>query len=399
MRIESRSRRFLIAPIVIATLLAGAALGRVSDQCGPFMDVSAAICPYVLEMYYLGITAGTSATTFSPDATVTRGQAAVFVSKSLNQTLARSSRRAALRQWWYGSYFNWLSGLSTTTLPDTVLAPVASDGTDVWVGGTSGVYRVRASDGKLLDTWTPGTGSILPAMGRVFITGSSSTPGNGALLMIDPSLPGAAAEVASVPSYPSSLAFDGSVFWTANQKSASVSMVAPGPTTPWSVTTVTAGFQAPSDVVFDGQNVWVTDLGACAILRLDAYGAVTQTVPIGSPQCTIGRPVFDGANLLVPVGDALEVVRASDGALAATIPIATGADRVAFDGERILVEKHNGGQNAPRGLTLLRASDFSVLRTEAFSGIGGPSVNGMAAAGVNFWLTFNPGGQTVLARY
>jgi hypothetical protein len=96
-KLPSGGAILLAAP---AAALAGAATGIVQDQCGPFTDASPAICPYVLEMYVLGITAGTSPTTYSPDATVTRGQAAVLVSKGVNQAIARSSLRAALGQWW-----------------------------------------------------------------------------------------------------------------------------------------------------------------------------------------------------------------------------------------------------------------------------------------------------------
>ncbi|HEX4439972.1 MAG TPA: S-layer homology domain-containing protein [Thermoanaerobaculia bacterium] len=380
---------------VLAAVLAGGATRIVQDQCGPFTDVTPQICPYVLEMYYLGITAGTSPTTFSPDATVTRGQAAVFVSKGVNQAIARSSRRAALGQWWTTSSFTWSQGLGVTPLPDT-LGPVISDGADLWVGGSTSLFRVRASDGKLVDTGTT-TGSLLSAMGRIFVGGGTAT---GALFMIDPSGPASAAvNVAPLPPFPGSLAFDGNLIWTANNQSGSVSIVTPSPTTPWAVTTVTAGLQAPVAVVFDGHNVWVSDLGACAIRRLDATGAVIQTVVVGSSQCIVGTPVFDGANLLVPTGDALSVVRAADGALVATVPIATAAARLAFDGERILVESDGGGQNAPRGLTLLRAADFAVLRTESFIGIGGPSVGGLASDGLNFWVTFRTGNGDVLARY
>src|SRR5690242_3640359 len=90
----------LLSISVIAALLAGGAVRIVQDQCGPFTDVTPGFCPYVLELYYLGITAGTSATTFSPDDPLTRGQGAVFIAKGLNQSLVRSSRRAALGQWW-----------------------------------------------------------------------------------------------------------------------------------------------------------------------------------------------------------------------------------------------------------------------------------------------------------
>ena len=57
---------------------------------------------------------------------------------------------------------------------------MASDGSDLWVSSLGGqVSRVRASDGKLLETWTALTGAlygILPAMGRVFAV-SSDNPG------------------------------------------------------------------------------------------------------------------------------------------------------------------------------------------------------------------------------
>src|SRR5215468_6628660 len=136
-------KRLLVIPLAFAAALAGAATRIVQDQCGPFTDVSPAICPYVLEMYYLGITAGTSLTTFSPDNAVTRGQAAVFVSKGVNQAIARSSRRAALGQWWTTSPGVWYSGLGTTSLPSTpgAFASMVSDGTDLWVAGDSEVFR------------------------------------------------------------------------------------------------------------------------------------------------------------------------------------------------------------------------------------------------------------------
>src|SRR6476660_770891 len=163
-------KRLWMLPVVLAALLAGGASRIVQDQCGPFTDVTPAFCPYILELYYLGITVGTSSTTFSPDDPLTRGQGAVFIAKGLNQSLARSSRRAALGQWWTSSYGNWLSGLGVTPLPDA-LGPLVCDGADVWVGGGTSLFRVRASDGKLLDTGKT-TGSVLAAMGRIFVGGA-----------------------------------------------------------------------------------------------------------------------------------------------------------------------------------------------------------------------------------
>jgi hypothetical protein len=383
--------------VLVCAVLAGGAVRIVQDQCGPFTDVTPAFCPYVLELYYLGITVGTSSTTYSPDDPLTRGQAAVFVAKGLNQSLARSSRRAALGQWWQPSFFMWLQGLAITPLPDS-LGPVVCDGSDVWVGGGSNVFRVRASDGKLLNTWTigqPATG-MLAAMGRIFIVAGTNLPDSGSLFMIDPTGPaGAAAAVATLPGIAGGVAFDGNRIWTAND--VSVSIIVPSATTPWPVTTVTTGFQVPTGIVFDGQSIWVTDAGACSLFRLDAFGAIQQTV-IFSACFAINAPIFDGSNVLVPTGDALQVVHASDGTLAATIPIGTGAARVAFDGERLLVESDGGGQDAPRGLTLLRAADFSTLRVEGFPPFGGPSISGMASDGVNFWVSFRQSDYS-LARY
>src|SRR4030095_16374070 len=106
-------RKGVFALVALGAVLAGGAVSVVQDQCGPFTDVTPAFCPYILELYYLGITAGTSATTFSPDDPLTRGQGAVFIAKGLNQSLARSSRRAALGQWWRPTFTTWLNGLAT----------------------------------------------------------------------------------------------------------------------------------------------------------------------------------------------------------------------------------------------------------------------------------------------
>ncbi len=186
MKAPTPARRLLIVPVLLCAVFAGGAVASVQDQCGPFTDVSPALCPYVLEMYYLGITAGTSATTYSPDNVVTRGQAAVFVAKGVNQAIARSSRRAALGQWWNTSG----SAATSTTNVGTRPIGVSCDGADVWSANHKAgtVFRVRASDGRLLETWTGATNAfaVLVAMGRVFVTGIGNP---GKLYMIDPREP------------------------------------------------------------------------------------------------------------------------------------------------------------------------------------------------------------------
>src|ERR1700741_4128276 len=130
-------RRFRMALLALAALFAGGAVRIVQDQCGPFTDVTPSFFPYILELYYLGVTAGTSATTFSPDDPLTRGQGAVFVAKGLNQSLARSSRRAALGQWWTTQGVEDLAFTAVDNYPQSCI----SDGADVWVAMNGSVSR------------------------------------------------------------------------------------------------------------------------------------------------------------------------------------------------------------------------------------------------------------------
>jgi hypothetical protein len=360
--------------------------------CGPFTDVSDVIfCPFVLEIFYLGITTGTTPTTYDPTSPVTRLQMAAFLSRTVDRVLLRGSRRAALDQFW-------------TTQNDTVLGLTTvgsgprflkSDGADIWVANISGnsISRVRASDGKLLETWT-GAGSalgVLMAMGRILVTGNTS-PGN--LYMIDPSqAAGAVTTVASnLGNGPVGIAFDGARVRTANLGSpGSVSIVTPGATTPWTVTTVTTGFSSPVGTLFDGVNIWITDNVAGTLLKLDSSCAILQTVTVGSfPEF----PVFDGTNIWVPNGgsNSVSVVRASSGAVLQTLTGngLNGPTAGAFDGERVLITNQNGNS-----VSLWKAADLTALGSFATGSSTGP--NGVCSDGINFWITLN--GTNRLARF
>ncbi len=372
-------RRLLIIPLALVAALAGAAVRRVQDQCGPFTDVSALFCPYVLEAYYTGITAGTSPTTFSPDVPITRGQAAVFTTKALNQALARGSRRAALGQWWISQN---VDAIGVTTLGETPVT-VQSDGADLWVSvGTGPVHRVRASDGKLLGTWTGAVGGsmVLSAMGKIFLPGDT-TPGR--LYRIDPSAPPGTVETVadSVGNYPFGIAFDGARIWTANPDVGigSVSIIEPGPTTPWSVTTVSTGFNTPYALLFDGQAMWVTDAGAGTLLRLDAKGVITLTVPVGGDPLAA---VFDGHNIWVPIRalNSVALVDAASGTIVTTLSGngLNGPGGAAFDGQRVLILNTNG---------------VSVWDAASTTPLGffldGTEPGTVCSDGLNFWIT-NP---------
>lgn len=67
-------------------------LKPVDNEKLPFTDVSASVSPYVKALYDNGITTGTTATTFSPNKDVTRGQAASFFVRALN-TMANLTQK------------------------------------------------------------------------------------------------------------------------------------------------------------------------------------------------------------------------------------------------------------------------------------------------------------------
>ena len=373
-------------------MLSGGA-GALLGNCGPFTDVAAdSFCTFVLEIFYLGITTGTTATTYDPTSNVSRLQMAAFLSRTVDGVLRRGSRRAALGQ--FGTPQNE-TALGITTLPTTTGPGIIRfDGADIWVpslGGAS-VSRVRASDGKLLETWTGATMALgaVSAMGRVLIAGDT-TPGN--LYQIDPSQPaGAVTTVASnLGDSPIGLAFDGARFWTANSAGGSVSIVTPGATIPWTVTNV-PGFTFPRGILFDGANVWVTTSPG-TLHKLDPVGTILQTVTTGLGS---SLPIYDGSNIWVPsINDSsITVVRASSGAILTVLTGngMNGAQAAAFDGQRILVTNNTIGADS---VSLWKAADLTPLGF--FPTGAGTRPFSACSDGINFWILLAP--QHKLARF
>jgi hypothetical protein len=300
------------------------------------------------------------------------------------------SRRAALDQFWTTQN---ATALGLTTLGGTPVA-VKSDGADIWVaiGDGASVSRVRASDGKLLETWTGATNpyGVLVAMGRILVTGGNANPSS--LYMIDPSQPAGAVTTATsnLGANTFGLTFDGARVWTANG-GGSVSIVTPGATIPWSVTTVTTGFSSLRSALFDGANVWVTDAPAGKLLKLDSAGVILQTVTVGNfPEF----PAFDGTNIWVPNNGSasVTVVRASTGAVVQTLTGngLNGPYSAAFDGQRVLVTNIAGGVG---GVSLWKAADLTPLGSFPTNAIAG----GACSDGINFWITLSGAGK--LARF
>ncbi|HKF44357.1 MAG TPA: hypothetical protein VKG01_14745, partial [Thermoanaerobaculia bacterium] len=95
-------RRLLVFILTVPAyaLLAGSG-GALLAACGPFADTASdAFCPLILEIFYLGITTGVTASTYDPSANVTRTQMAAFLARSVDTTLKRAGHRAVMNQLW-----------------------------------------------------------------------------------------------------------------------------------------------------------------------------------------------------------------------------------------------------------------------------------------------------------
>ena len=385
-------RVFVSLLLTAAAVLCGGAMSLLAT-CGPFLDTANdAFCPFVLEIYYLGITTGTTPTTYDPTANVTRLQMAAFLSRTVDLTLRKASLRSQHRQ-------NWTtkdaSAFGLTTIAATPRF-IESDGEDLWVSHSGGtVTRIHASDARSLATWTGAASGqgVLSAMGRVFVAGATNP---GRLYQIDPgAAPGGVTTVASsLGQAPHGITFDGQRIWTSNNgqgnTGGSVSIVTPGASIPWSVTTVTSGFVAPEGILFDGTNVWVTDMNAGTLLKLSSSGAVLQTVTV---QSTPRHPVYDGVNIWVPASNGrISIVRAATGAILGTASDGSlgSGFQAAFDGQRVLVTHEDG-------------STISVWKAADLSEIGvvdpgqGTNPEGVASNGLNFWFVLSASAQ--LARF
>jgi DNA-binding beta-propeller fold protein YncE len=343
--------------------------------------VGAAFCPGIMEAYVTGVSKGTTPTTFSPNETVTRVQMTTFLQRSLDQGLTRASRRAALNQWWSPQ-----TPTVMQAIPLGASAPnaCASDGEDVWTSAGNEVVQVRSSSGAVVGTWTNANAAwgVQAAAGRVYVVGNTSP---GSLYMIDPTqAPGPVTTVASnLGGLPEGIAFDGTHLWTANYNG-SVSIITLQAATPYPVTTVTTGFTNPDGILYDGANIWVTDYGAAKLFKLDAGGAILQTVTVGNWPAF---PAFDGANIWVPnyLDNTVTVVQASTGNVVATLVDDANNDihcpnQLSFDGERMFLTNHTGDS-----VTVFKAADLSIITNVPMGPFSTPA--GTCSDGINFWFT------------
>jgi hypothetical protein len=352
----------------------------------PFTDVPSSnifFCS-IAQAYFSGLTAGTSATTYSPGANVTREQMAAFITRTQDSALKRSSRRAAAGQWWTPRDV----GVLNTTVVGTGPQYSCFDGEDIWVANFGGdsVTQVHASNGRVLGTWTGvnNAHNTIAAAGFIYVIGRENP---GKIYRIDPTqAPGVATLVENnVGAHPASITYDGLNLWTGN---AGTGAQGTGSITRYNIvtdtaTTFTVGFNQPVGIVFDGTHLWVVDAGDDALHRVNlANGAVIETLPMGTIAAS-AIPVFDGANIWVPVNNGLQVVSTSSPTrLLATLTgngLGGNNRAVAFDGERIMVTNQSGT------VSLWKASSLTPLGNLDLGGLSTPF--GVCSDGLHFWIS------------
>src|ERR1041384_2880155 len=371
---------------------AGDYLLSISASAGgtlPFVDVSPDSPFYssIAEAYFSGLTNGTTPTTYSPTALVTREQMAAFIGRTMDQAITRTSERSVADQNWTTKGGSNLAVTTVGNFPELV----KSDGADLWIANDSSgtVSRVRASDGRLLETWTGASipYGVLVAMGKIFVSGGSNP---GALYQIDPTqAPGIVTTLSSsLPGAPQAMAFDGEHIWIPDQSGVLIISLSPFSVTPVDVFGQLAG------IVYDGTNIWVTDHGLSKLKKLDSFGNILVSVSVGNFP---NLPAFDSTNIWVPnaASNTVSVVRATGALSGSVLATLTGNGlnspaQAAFDGERILITNLSGNS-----VSLWRASDLTPIGT--FPTGAGSSPFGACSDGFSFWITLQ--GQNKLARF
>jgi hypothetical protein len=388
----------LAVVLVVSSTRLHAQTGTCSGQSFtlPFSDVSGGSVFFcsIAEAYFAGLTNGTGPTTYSPTDPVPREQMAAFMTRTLDQSLRRVSRRAALNQFWTPQDSGILKLTNVGTDP---LLPQC-DGEDVWVpnNGSNTVSRVRTSDGQVLETWTGASAAfaVVVASGKIFVTGNTNP---GRLYSIDPAQPQGAVTVvsSSIGVFPQGIAYDGLNVWTANPGSG-IGSVTSVNLASGTVTTFTTGFSQPNGILYDGSNIWITDVGDHNLKKLNSNGTVALVVNLPNTPGNPANPLFDGLNIWVPTSsNKLYIVRAAGGLAGLVLATLTGnglndPQQAVFDGERILVTNATGDT-----VSLFKAADFSPL---GFISTGANSHPiGACTNGVSFWIALNGPGR--LARF
>ena len=303
---SSRLKRFVVWLLGVAVLLVLPTrppnVHAQSGNCGPFTDVTASsgTCPFILEAFNLGITNGTSATTFSPSLDVSRDQMVTFFDRGVDFAVHRGRKMAIGRTW---APTSSAGGVSVDVGGASL--DIVTDGMFLWIARNDGaILKVTAADRTLQQTWHITAGAV-PAKLGVFAGLVWIADQQGNLYFLDPSqTPGTRSVfVAGASGGGPTMAFDGTNVWLGGSFGTTYFKYQVGSPNNFS-------FTAPANVygfAFDGTFMWMLlSNGHLQKLNLTAQGVaptVAEDIDIALPGI-VGdcKMVFDGNNLWIPRG-------------------------------------------------------------------------------------------------
>jgi len=366
----------------------------------PFTDVpgnNIFFCS-IAEAFFTGLTNGTTPTTYSPSASVPREQMAAFITRTLDQSLSRGSRRAALQQWWMPTATGSLRSVELGSAP----AGIVSDGMDLWVTlpADDSVVQLEGNTGLIKKTLTGFAptlpDSIIACAGRIFVVCRNGLSA-GRVFVINPEI--AAQNTPPILEHdigatPLDVTFDGTNLWTANlgsgvPGSGSISRIRVGDGLDNSFF---AGLVAPRSILWDGAALWALDLGDDTLKEINAStGGVISSLSVPADPLEM---IFDGTNLWIASNaGSITIVRAVGGLRGTVIQTITGnglsgCSGVSFDGERVLVVN-----NSADSVSLFKATDFTPLGSLSVTAGTNPAY--VCSDGLNFWIT-RPGSNDII---
>src|ERR1041384_2334165 len=393
-KLESRWRYLSLMVVTALLILSSRAMRAETGTCGgsfttlPFTDVQAGnvfFCS-IAEAYFAGLTNGTTPTTYNPSDPVPREQMSAFITRTMDQSLKRGSKRAAMEAWWTPGDSGVLKSVPLGNTP----RDISFDGEDLWSANFSGnsVTRFRASEGRVMQTWPAATGAIavVVAAGKIFIAGNLGPGTAGKIYSINPEATSSGPVTvfeSDIGFAPLAITFDGVNLWTANA-SGSISKV----NVVNGIDSTFSGFSSANDILWDGVNLWVADGGDHTLKRVDPSNGTGLESFSGFTEAN--KLVLDGTNLWVSNFNvnSVKVLRATGGLRGTTLATITGNGidspyGMAFDGERVMVCNWN-----TNSVSLFNAPDFSPIGTLSTGANSHPEA--VRSDGVNFWIVRPP---------
>jgi hypothetical protein len=291
-----RSKILRAVGLVILTMLAGAMNSLQADNgtCNggsitlPFSDVAGSIffCQ-IAEAYFCGLTNGSSATTYSPAAPVPREQMAAFITRTMDQSLKRGSRRGKLQQWWTQKAFT-----------STALTPVGSN-----PGGVANYPAGIAYNGEylMLSSFSgSNSGGVtiyhVPSHGKTTVTTGFSDPWG--------------------------VIYDGNAFWVTDVGDNQIKRLNVNGQIQQSIVLGSHSYQP----IFDGANIWIPCRDQNLVIVVKASnGSVIALLPGNGLSGPVSAS-FDGERVMIVnnLGNSVSLWRASD--LSPLGSVSTGAN-------------------------------------------------------------------------